>query len=153
MTKKINFFTEDLAFSPKNKTILKKWIITIIEAHQQQAGELNFVFCSDAYLHQLNVQHLGHDTLTDIITFDNGDQLGVVEGDIFISVDRVRENASTFGVLFDQELHRVMIHGTLHLLGFGDKTADEQQLMRLKEDEQIQQLADLLNIPKSAALE
>jgi len=153
MTKKINFFTEDLAFSPKNKTILKKWIITTIEAHQQQTGELNFVFCSDAYLHQLNVQHLGHDTLTDIITFDNGDQLGVVEGDIFISVDRVRENASTFGVLFDQELHRVMIHGTLHLLGFGDKTADEQQLMRLKEDEQIQQLADLLNIPKSAALE
>ncbi len=152
MTKKINFFTEDLTFSPKNKTVLKKWVTSTIEAHQQQAGELNFVFCSDAYLHQLNVQHLGHDTLTDIITFDNGDELGVIEGDIFISVDRIRDNASIFGVPFDQELHRVMIHGTLHLLGFGDKTADQQQQMRLKEEEQLQQLADILDIPNSATL-
>jgi rRNA maturation RNase YbeY len=148
MAQKINFFAEDTDFAPKHKAVLRRWLAATIGAHGRRLGEMNFVFCSDAYLHQLNVAHLAHDTLTDIITFDNGDG-GSIEADIFISVERVAENAGKFAVAFEQELHRVMVHGTLHLLGLGDKTPAQKQAMRAAEDEQLAQLARLLAGPVS----
>ena len=97
-------------------------------------GDINYIFCSDNYLHQINFQYLDHDTFTDIITFDQSDK-DQIEGDIFISIDRVHENANERNISFVNELHRVMIHGILHLLGYNDKTPKEKQLMREKEDE------------------
>ena len=95
---------------------------------------LNFIFCTDDYLHNMNVQYLEHDTLTDVITFDNSDIETEIEGDIFISIDRVSENATIFDTTTEKELHRVILHGTLHLLGYKDKSETEQQIMRQKED-------------------
>ncbi len=96
---------------------------------------INIVFCSDSYLLDINQNYLDHDTFTDIVTFDNSETPGLLESDIFISVDRVRENAKKLGFAFHQELRRVMAHGLLHLLGFKDKTGTDQALMREKENE------------------
>ncbi len=98
---------------------------------------LNYIFCSDPYLHQINVQYLDHDTYTDIITFDNAEEENTIESDIFISIDRVKENAASFDAGFEQELRRVMAHGVLHLLGFGDKTETEKQIMREQEEKWV----------------
>jgi probable rRNA maturation factor len=149
MAQKINFFAEDTDFAPKQKAVLRRWLVATIGAHGRQLGEINFVFCSDAYLHQMNLEHLAHDTLTDIITFDNGEPGGRLEADIFISVERVADNAGKFAVPFEHELHRVMVHGTLHLLGLGDKTPAQKKAMRAAEDEQLAQLARLLAGPVS----
>jgi probable rRNA maturation factor len=96
--------------------------------------ELNYIFCSDEYLHQMNLTYLNHDTLTDIITFDNSEAEQIIEGDIFISIDRVKENSEEFDVLFETELHRVLVHGLLHLFGYKDKSEREKVLMREKEE-------------------
>ena len=98
---------------------------------------LNFIFCTDEYLHSINLQYLNHDTYTDIITFDNSEGDGLIEGDIFISIDRVKENANKFDVSLEKEIKRVMAHGVLHLCGYIDKTAGEAKQMRLKEDEAL----------------
>jgi rRNA maturation RNase YbeY len=103
-----------------------------------QIKELNYVFCSDEYLYQMNVDYLNHDTYTDIITFDNSEKADELEGDIFISVDRVRENAKTLQVAEEVELTRVLSHGLLHLMGYKDKTKEEASLMRNKEEEAIE---------------
>ncbi len=137
---KVNFFTEDIVYQIKNKTILKKWLKEAIKTHHFYLEELNFILCSDDYLHQMNVKYLDHDTLTDVITFDNSEQAQTIEGDIFISLDRIKENAKSFNVSMETELHRVIIHGTLHLLGFTDKTAQEQAIMRKMEDEWLGKL-------------
>ena len=131
----ISFFFEDIEFDLQNQELLISWIKATIEKEQQQLGQLNFIFCSDNYLYVMNLKFLKHDTLTDIITFPYSDSL--IEGDIFISVDRVRENAITFAHSFEQELNRVMIHGVLHLLGFGDKTEKEKIQMTAKENEYL----------------
>lgn len=112
------------------------WIQKIIHSEQKKVGELNYIFCDDDYLHDINVNYLNHNTLTDIISFDYTDG-DTISGDIFISVQRVRENAADFDVDFHQELLRVMSHGVLHYCGFKDKSSDEAQLMRQKEDEKI----------------
>ncbi len=112
------------------------WIRKIIQSEQKTVGELNYIFCDDDYLHDINVNYLNHNTLTDIISFDYTDG-DTISGDIFISVQRVRENAADFEVDFHQELLRVMSHGVLHYCGFKDKSSDEAQLMRQKEDEKI----------------
>ncbi len=112
------------------------WIQKIITSEQKTVGELNYIFCDDEYLHNINVNYLNHNTLTDIISFDYTDG-DTISGDIFISVQRVRENAADFDVDFHQELLRVMSHGVLHYCGFKDKSSDEAQLMRQKEDEKI----------------
>src|SRR6185312_7511210 len=96
--------------------------------------ELNYIFCSDSYLLQINQQYLDHDTYTDIVTFDNSDIAKTITGDIFISIDRIRENASKFGVTEANEVHRVIIHGALHLLGYKDKSPADKKKMTLKED-------------------
>lgn len=111
-----------------------QWLAQVIQSEDYKLTELNYVFCSDEHLHEMNVQYLQHDTLTDVITFDNSDNESHIEGDIFISVPRIEENAEKFGVLFLEELKRVMVHGLLHLLGYGDKTEEEKLVMREKED-------------------
>ena len=133
----IEFFSEDIEFELENPEQVSEWIATVIEQHDQELSNLTYVFCSDDYLHEINLEYLDHDTLTDIITFNNADEEGIIEGDIFISVDRVRDNAHDHGTSFTDELHRVIIHGVLHLLGFKDKTEEEETLMRKEEDSSL----------------
>jgi probable rRNA maturation factor len=130
----INFFEEDIRFKLKKKTGVKQWIRDTIGAEGYKLKELNYIFCSDQYLLQINQQYLDHDTFTDIITFDNSGKNEIIEGDIFISIDRIRENAKKFNSGEENELHRVIIHGALHLLGYQDKNAASKKLMTEKED-------------------
>lgn len=129
-------FHYETDFALSNESDYTTWIEKIIQSEQKTVGELNYIFCDDDYLHDINVNYLNHNTLTDIISFDYTDG-DTISGDIFISVQRVRENAADFDVVFHQELLRVMSHGVLHYCGFKDKTSDEAQLMRQKEDEKI----------------
>ncbi len=131
----INFHFET-SFDLKNPDVYDLWIKNIIASEDKSAGEINFVFCDDDYLLTLNIDYLNHDTLTDIITFDycKGTK---INGDIFISVERVKENSLTYQVNFIDELKRVMAHGILHLCGYGDKSKEEILLMRNKEEEKI----------------
>ncbi|MBE9586506.1 rRNA maturation RNase YbeY [Mucilaginibacter sp. JRF] len=130
----IQFFEEDIPFKLKQKTQVRQWIKDTIEAEGYKLKELNYIFCSDSYLIEINKQYLNHDTYTDIVTFDNSEIEGSIVGDIFISVERTRENAAKFGVTETNELHRVIIHGTLHLLGYADKKPADKKNMTLKED-------------------
>ena len=133
----IQFFEEDISYKLKNKTKVKQWIKDTITAEGFKLKELTYVFCSDAYLLPLNQQYLDHDTYTDIITFDNSEVKGDIVGDIFISVERIRENAAKFGITETEELHRVIIHGALHLLGYTDKSVVTKKKMTQKEDEYL----------------
>ena len=130
----IHFFSEDLNYTLKQKLLVRSWIRDTITAEGFKLGELNFIFCSDDYLLEINRQYLNHDSYTDIITFDNSETKSLIVGDIFISIDRVRENSIQFGVAERDELHRVMIHGSLHLLGYPDKGARAKKVMTGKED-------------------
>ncbi|MGB1170195.1 MAG: rRNA maturation RNase YbeY [Flavobacteriaceae bacterium] len=132
-------FNSETPFNLKASDKISFWIEDIISSEGHSVGEINYIFCDDAYLSQLNKKFLDHDTLTDIISFDYcvGKQ---VNGDIYISIDRVSDNAETYGVSFDTELNRVMIHGILHYLGYKDKTLDEKQSMRAKEDLSLSRL-------------
>lgn len=141
---KINFFTEEVDFKLKNKSIIRKWITDSVKNEKCFVGELNFIFCSDEYLLKINQEYLNHDTYTDIITFDNGEEEGEITGDIFISIERVNENAAQFKINSDTELQRVMIHGVLHLIGFPDKKPDEKALMTLKENQYLETILNLL---------
>jgi probable rRNA maturation factor len=142
----INFFLEDISFSLKNKIKLRNWIKNTIESEGKKLGELNFIFCSDTYLLEINQQYLKHDTFTDIITFDSSEVEGIINGDIFISYERVQENAAKFSTSIPNELHRIIIHGTLHLLGYKDKTKPAKALMTQKEDEYLQKRETGLNV-------
>lgn len=117
----------------RKSTTLKKWIGTVIGREKKREGQLNYIFCSDKELLQINKEFLGHKTLTDIITFDYTEGK-TISGEIYISAERVMENAEKFGVSFSHELRRVMIHGVLHLCGYGDKTASEKRIMRAREE-------------------
>ena len=131
----IEFLVEDVPdFELRDAEVLTSWIERVAEVHEHRLVQLTFIFCSDDYLHRLNVEYLGHDTLTDVITFDNADDSDIIEGDVFISVERVRENAQELHISFRDELHRVMIHGVLHLLGYHDKDLLSQTAMRHRED-------------------
>lgn len=126
-------FNYETAFKVTSEKALTTWIKDVITNENCREGEINYIFCNDEYLHKLNVEFLNHDTLTDIISFDYtvGKEL---HGDIFISVERVRDNAEELNIPFPNELHRVMIHGILHYCGYKDKEHDEKQEMRNKED-------------------
>jgi probable rRNA maturation factor len=131
----IEFYAEDIAFDLPDQEAVRQWIHGIIASRGYTLEALTYIFCSDAYLHQINLEYLNHDTYTDIVTFNNSDQPGqIIEGDIFISIERVQENARDLTVSFTNELHRVMIHGVLHLLGHDDKDAASQAAMRAEED-------------------
>ena len=129
-------FNSETSFTPKNQKKLAEWISNVISSEDFEVGEINYIFCDDIYLHKINQEFLKHDTYTDIISFDYtlGKEVG---GDIFISIERVLENAEKFNEVFENELHRVMIHGVLHFMGYKDKTKKEKTLMRTKEDEKI----------------
>lgn len=133
----IYFYQQESTYILKQKNILRNWINRTILTEGHQLQILNFIFCSDEYLLKINEQYLHHDTYTDIITFDNSEMPNNIAGDIFISIDRIRENAKFFKTTFSNELHRVIIHGTLHLLGYADKTAKAKKLMTVKEDEYL----------------
>ena len=130
----INFFAQDLNFKVPHPRKTKAWIKEVIKRENKTLANLNYIFCSDAYLLTINEQYLNHKTLTDIITFDNSEHDGTIEGDIFISLERVRENAAALKTDFEDELHRVLIHGVLHLSGYSDKTTKQKSQMRKKED-------------------
>lgn len=131
---KINFFTEEITYTLKHKTIIKKWIEATIVEEGFKLEELNFILCSDEYLLRINQDFLQHDDYTDVITFDNSEELKTIVGDIFISIERIKENAANFKSATLNELCRVIIHGTLHLLGYKDKTKKAKTLMTEKED-------------------
>ena len=120
-------------FEIADKSILKKWIKKVVKQEGSVIAELNFIFCDDEYLLEKNKTFLKHDTLTDIITFDYS-QKNMLTGDVYISIERVKENAQNYEVLFKNELHRVIIHGVLHMLGYKDKDEKHQKEMREKED-------------------
>ncbi len=124
---------EDISFLPKEKLSLRKWIVDTISKEGKTIGDINYIYCSDEYLLSLNQSALDHDYYTDIITFDYVEEQ-IISGDLFISVDRVKENALELKSSFEDELHRVMIHGVLHLCGHGDKSPHESKIMRSKED-------------------
>ncbi len=126
-------FNNEIDFNLDRSTEISTWISKAIELEGFELGEINYIFCSDDDLLQKNIKFLNHNTLTDIISFDY--TMGkLISGDIFISIDRVKENAGTFNVTLQQELHRVMIHGVLHYCGFIDKTPEDKLIMRSKED-------------------
>jgi probable rRNA maturation factor len=130
----IHFFEEDITYNLKNKKALKKWLADTILAEGYRLISLTYVFCSDNYLLNINRQYLNHDTYTDIITFNNSEKQDIVEGEIYISIDRIRENALFFRHSQADELQRVMVHGVLHLTGYTDKTKPHKTKMTQKED-------------------
>lgn len=129
----ISFQNQSISFKLKDKTKLKLWIKSIVDKEKHVLGTLNYIFCSDDELLEINIKHLNHNTFTDIITFDYT-EAKKISSDIFISVDRVIENSKKFDTSFQNELHRVMIHGVLHLCGYKDKTKPDAELMRKKEN-------------------
>jgi len=132
-------FNYETDFKLNNEQTTSEWITACIENESFEAGEINYIFCDDDYLHKINVEFLEHDTLTDIISFDY--TMGkLVSGDIFISINRVEDNAKDFKVAFEEELHRVIIHGILHYMGYKDKSDEEKQLMRDKENSCLKSL-------------
>lgn len=132
----LSFDAEDVPLPIADEASLSAWIHKVAAYHGCTVSQVQYVFCSDDYLHQINLEYLDHDTLTDIITFPYGERPELA-GDIFISVDRVKDNALDLGLPFEQELHRVIIHGILHLCGFGDETDEEEARMRRLEEEAL----------------
>lgn len=129
-------FNYETDFALDDEEQIISWIEKVIQKEGYKVGEINYIFCTDSYLHKINVEFLQHDTYTDIISFDY--TLGkTISGDIYISIDRVKENAQEYSVSFTEELHRVMIHGILHYAGYKDKTEDEKTVMRNKENESV----------------
>ena len=134
----IQFCTEDITFSLQEKLKHKAWLNEVAKQEGKKILELSYVFCSDNYLLQINQEYLNHDTLTDIVTFDNSENPKKIDGDIFISIDRVRENGEKLGTS-ETELKRVMVHGLLHLLGYKDKKKEDKAVMSEKENFYIKQ--------------
>ena len=130
-------FNYETDFELENVAHYEDWISRIIESEGFDEGEINYIFCDDEYLHKINVEYLDHDTLTDIISFDY--TVGnLIQGDIFVSIERVKDNANDFNVSFDEELKRVLSHGVLHYCGYKDKSPEDEALMRSKEEEKMQ---------------
>ncbi len=144
-SKEIHFFSEEIKFVLPNKNKVRKWISEVFRQERKELVSLNYVFCSDAFLLDLNIKYLHHDGYTDVITFNNADFSNRIISDVFISVERVRDNSKTFNTLFIEEIHRVMIHGLLHLCGYNDKKRSEIETMRKKEDYYLSLLPDFIH--------
>ncbi|MBP4141170.1 rRNA maturation RNase YbeY [Flavobacterium sp. P4023] len=129
-------FNYETEFSLDNEEAIALWLSRVIASESKKEGEINYIFCDDEYLHKINVEYLNHDTLTDVISFDYsvGNE---INGDCFISVERVKDNALDFNVTFDEEIKRVLAHGILHYCGYKDKTESDEAIMRQKEDDTI----------------
>lgn len=134
MQSSINYYVENIAFHLKNRRIISGWIKEIIKRENKLTGNISFIFCNDEYLYDLNKRYLNHNTLTDIITFDYTTD-NIISGDVYISLERVNENAVSFANDRNRELYRVMAHGILHLAGFSDHSESEKLAMTAKEDE------------------
>ena len=145
----IRFSSQNEGFELPEASNVKKWIAEVVNRRGKRVGNISYLFCDDEYMLGVNRQYLDHDTYTDIITFDYV-VAGLISGDIFISVDRVVENAQQFGVEFERELHRVIIHGVLHLLGQGDKTDDDAHEMRRQEEEALALWDTLFRVEQTA---
>ena len=130
----INFSVQTEGFRLSNPKKTKDWVNTSIQAEGKTTGEINYIFCDDDYLSEINLTYLNHNTLTDIITFSNSNHPSIISGDIYISVERIKDNAQMLNLPFEKELSRVIIHGILHLIGYDDHTAEEKKQMRAKED-------------------
>ncbi len=128
----IQFFSQNIRFSLTKKSVVKKLISSVLRKEKEKVGDINFIFCNDKFLLSLNKKFLKHDKFTDIITFQYPSK--EISGELFISVPRVKENAKKFGASFENEMQRVMIHGILHLCGFKDKSPEQKQKMRKRED-------------------
>ena len=133
----IRYFCEDIRFTYKNKLANNRWLKMVAGSGIRKIGDINVIFCSDNYILDVNMKYLQHDYFTDIITFDYCEGK-VLSGDLFISVDSVRENSIEFGTDFEEELHRVIVHGVLHLIGYDDHTEEDKKLMRQKENYYLQ---------------
>lgn len=133
----ISYFSEDIAFNLKGKLLNNKWLKMVIESEIKKTGDISIIFCSDRYILDVNMKYLQHDYFTDIITFDycEGNR---ISGDLFVSIDSVRENAIHYGVDFETELDRVMVHGVLHLIGYDDHNEKDIAVMRQKENYYIE---------------
>lgn len=127
-------FNYETDFQLDNEEAFENWILRVIASESKELGEISYIFCDDEYLHKINVAYLNHDDLTDIISFDYSEGK-ILQGDIFISIERVKDNAHDFNVSFEEELKRVMIHGVLHYCGYKDKSEADEKIMRSKEDE------------------
>lgn len=135
-------YNSENTFTLENEALLSNWIEQVILSEEKKLGDINFVFCDDDYLHKMNLEFLNHDTLTDVISFDY--TVGkIIQGDVFISTERVADNASDFKVSLEEELHRVMVHGILHYCGYKDKTEEDAKLMRSKENHYLQLLSTI----------
>lgn len=133
----IRYFCEDIRFTYKNKLANNRWLKMVAGSEIRKIGDINVIFCSDNYILDVNMKYLQHDYFTDIITFDYCEGM-VLSGDLFISVDSVRENSIEFGTDFEEELHRVIVHGVLHLIGYDDHTEEDKKVMRQKENYYLQ---------------
>ncbi|MCQ2160670.1 MAG: rRNA maturation RNase YbeY [Bacteroidales bacterium] len=129
----ISYFNQDIEFKLKGKLINNQWLKLVAESEIRRIGDINIIFCSDNYILDVNMKYLGHDYFTDIITFDYCEK-DKLNGDLFISIDSVRENALHYGTEFETELNRVMVHGILHLIGYDDHSKKDIKIMREKED-------------------
>jgi probable rRNA maturation factor len=130
----VHFFSEEIPFKLKQSRKISQWIKSAIEKEKYELKSLTYIFCSDESLLARNIQYLNHNTLTDIITFDLCEEKGLIDGEIYVSIDRVQENSLKFSKTFEDELHRVLIHGVLHLAGYRDRKAEQKAKMRKKED-------------------
>ncbi len=139
----IRYFNEDIKFVFKQKLLNNRWLKTVAGSEMRRIGDVNIIFCSDNYILDVNIKYLGHDYFTDIITFDYCEK-DVLSGDLFISIDSVRENAGFYGTSFEDELNRVIVHGILHLIGYDDHTEDEVKQMRAKENYYLEMRKSLL---------
>ncbi len=134
----IRYFSEDISFDFKGRSLNNKWLKFVAESEVRKIGDINIIFCSDNYILDVNMKYLQHDYFTDIITFDYCED-NILSGDLFISIDSVRENAVFYGTEFLDELNRVIVHGLLHLIGYDDHSDSEQKTMRAKEDYYLSQ--------------
>lgn len=130
----INFLNEDLSYNVVKKKLLRSWILNTIKKEGKKIDSINYVFTSDSFLYKLNIEYLSHDTFTDIISFQYNEEGEDIQSDIFISIERIKENAKTYNQRLLDEVHRIIIHGTLHLLGYKDKSKSQKEEMTSKED-------------------
>jgi len=131
---KINYFSQNINYSINDESKISEWLHLVAKSENFIISEINYIFCDDKFLYSLNVEYLNHDTFTDVISFNFSEGTGKIIGDIYISIERVSENAIKFNKTMDNELYRVMAHGLLHLLGYSDKTKSEKLVMTKKED-------------------
>ncbi len=130
----ISFYNADISYTLRDRHRIRAWLMDVLKQEGFYMECLNIIFCSDDYLYKMNVQYLGHKTLTDIITFDNSTKRKQINGELYISLDRARENANLLNISIKDELHRLFVHGLLHLCGYGDKTPAQKKKMTARED-------------------